>query len=167
MQNIRSRVMPSDVYEDAQVITSDGKNIGIVKSSDSNSLLIFKNGPLRDEEFHVPITAVSHYDRTSDIKLNLSEEEVKHGFEFIGKNKPNSDLISGKSDSTYNVGIQKETVRYEAFRLDSEKNVNPASSTDKLPSEEEYICDLCMQKFHGSNELQEHRKNQHSAATGV
>lgn len=178
MQNMRSRVMPSDVYKNAQVITSDGKNIGIVKSSDSNSLLIFKNGPLRDEEFHVPITAVSHYDRksgevregdnrTSNIKLNLSEEEVKHGFEFIGKNKPNSDLISGKSDSTYNVGLQKETVRYEAFRLDSEKNVNPASSTDKLPSEEEYICDLCMQKFHGSNELQEHRKNQHSAATGV
>src|ERR671911_148135 len=107
MQNMRSRVMPSDVFKNAQVITSDGKNI------------------------------------------------------------PNSDLISGKSDSTYNVGLQKETIRYEAFRLDSEKNVNPASSTDKLPSEEEYICDLCMQKFYGSNELQEHRKNQHSAATGV
>ena len=177
MQNMRSRVMPSDVYKNVQVITSDGKNIGTVKWSDSNSLLIFKSGPLRNEEFHVPVTAVSHYDRKSgevregdsrsNIILNLSEEEVKHGFEFMGKNKPNSDLISGKSDSTYNIGLQKETVRYEAFRLNSEKNVNPASSTDKLPSEEEYICDLCMQKFYGSNELQEHRKNQHSAATGV
>ena len=177
MQNMRSRVMPSDVYKNVQVITSDGKNIDTVKWSDSTSLLIFKSGPLRNEEFHVPVTAVSHYDRKSgevregdsrsNIILNLSEEEVKHGFEFMGKNKPNSDLISGKSDSTFNVGLQKETVRYEAFRLNSEKNVNPTSSTDKLPSEEEYICDLCMQKFYGSNELQEHRKNQHSAATGV
>jgi hypothetical protein len=175
---MKSRIMPSDKYKNAQVMTSDGKIIGTVKSSDTDSLLIFNNGPLRDEEFHVPITAVSHYDRksgevrdddngVSNIKLNLSEEEVKHGYEFIGKNKPNSNLISGKTNSTYNVGLRKETVRYEAFRSDFEKNVNPASSIDKLPSEEEYICDLCMQKFYGSNELQEHRKNQHSAATGV
>src|SRR5918995_558903 len=121
MKDMKSRIMPSDKYKNAQVMTSDGKIIGTVKSSDTDSLLIFKNGPLRDEEFHVPITAVSHYDRksgevregdnsTSNIKLNLSEDEVKHGFEFIGKSKPNSDLISGKSDSTYNVGLQKQTV---------------------------------------------------------
>ena len=42
------------------------------------------------------------------------------------------------------------------------KNVNPASSTDKLPSKEEYICEMCMQKFYNSNELQDHRKDLHS-----
>jgi hypothetical protein len=175
MQNMGGSVMPPDVYRNAHVITSDGKNIGTVRFSDSNFLFIFKSGLLRDEEFHVPITAISHYDKQSggvsddeiNIRLNLSEDEVKHGFEFVGKNKPNSDLISGRSGSSYNIGLEKESVRYESFRSDIEKNVNPASSTDKLPSEDEYICDLCMQKFNGSDELQTHRKNQHSAATGV
>jgi hypothetical protein len=160
--------MLSDAYKNAQVITSDGKNIGIVKSSDTNSLIIFKKGLLRDEEFHVPLTAVSHYDRRSGrVMLNLIEDELKHGFEFVGKNKPNSDLVSGKSDSAYKVGLEKGTIRYEAFRPDFDKNVDPTSSTDKLPSREEYICDMCMQKFYDSNELQNHRKKQHTAATGI
>jgi hypothetical protein len=50
---------------------------------------------------------------------------------------------------------------------DSDKNVNPASSTDKLPSKQEYICDMCMQKFYDSSELQDHRKDLHSAAIGI
>lgn len=167
----------SEAYKNAQVVTSDGKNLGTVKSSDSNSLIVSKKGILRDEEFHIPINAVSRYNRRSEdvreddndrpnIILNLSEEEVKHGFEFVGNNKPNSDLISGKSDSGYKIGL-KETIRYEAFMPDSDKNVNPASSIDKLPSKQEYICDMCMQKFHDSNELQDHRKDLHSAAVGI
>jgi hypothetical protein len=166
----------SEVYKNAQVVTSDGKNIGTVKSSDSNSLIVFKKGVLRDEEFHIPINAVLHYNRRSgdvrednngipNITLNLSEEEVKHGFEFAGYSKPNSDLISGKSNSGYKIG--KETIRYEAFMPDSDKNVNPASSTDKLPPRQEYICDMCMQKFYDSSELQDHRKDLHSAAIGI
>jgi hypothetical protein len=168
--------MLSDEYKNAQVVTSDGKNIGNVKSSDGKSLVVFKKGFLRDEEFHVAIAAISHYDRgtvrgdnnsITHIMLNLNEEEVRHGFEFGSKNKPNSDFISGKSDSAYKVGLEKESVRYEAFKPDFEKNVNPASSTDKLPSKEEYICEMCMQKFYNSNELQDHRKDLHSAATGI
>ncbi len=162
-----------DVYKNAQVITSDGKNIGTIKSSDNNSLVVFKKELARDEEFHIPITAVSHRDRGSGsvreddnkVILNLNEE-VKHGFEFVGENKPSSDLISDKSNSAY-IGLEKETIRYEAFTPDFEKNVNPASSTDKLPSEEEYICDTCMQKFNDSDKLQGHRKDHHSAATGI
>ena len=57
--------MLSDEYKNAQVITSDGKNIGNVKSSDSKSLVVFKKGFIRDEEFHVAIAAISHYDRGS------------------------------------------------------------------------------------------------------
>jgi hypothetical protein len=171
-------------YENAQVVTSDGKKIGVVKSIDSNSLIAFKKGLIRDEEFHIPIKAVSYYDSKSgesrrdnrttkvrtaksvSIKLSLSEKEVKHGFEFVGDNKPNSDLVSGKTDSGYNIGL-KETIRYVAFMSNSEKNLDPASSIDKLPSEQEYICDMCMQKFQNPNKLQEHRKDLHSAATGV
>lgn len=91
--------------------------------------------------------------------LNLSEE-IKHGFEFVGDSKPNSDLINGKLDSGYKI-LQKENIRYDAFRQDFEKNVNPISSTDKLPSKKEYIC------YYDSNEPQYHRKNQHSAARGI
>ncbi|HEU4823516.1 MAG TPA: hypothetical protein VFS97_08850 [Nitrososphaeraceae archaeon] len=166
----------SEAYKNAQVVTSDGKDLGTVKSSDSNSLIVFKKGVLRDEEFHVPIIAVSHYNRgsgndsdnnsTSILILNLSEKEVKHGFEFAGDSKPNSDLVSGKSDSGYKIGL-KETIRYEAFMPDAEKNINPASSTDKLPCKQEYICDMCMRKFHDSSKLQDHRKDVHSAATGI
>ena len=167
--------MSSDEYKSAQVVTSDGKNIGNVKSLDSKSLVVSKKGFLRDEEFHVAIAAISHYDRRSvkdnnsitHIILNINEEEVKHGFEFGSKNKPNSNLISGKSNSAYKVRLEKETVRYEAFKPDFEKNVNPGSSTDKLPSKEEYICDMCMQKFYNSNELQDHHKDLHSAPTGI
>lgn len=173
-----------DRYKNAQVVTSDGKKIGTVKSLDRDSLVVFKKGLIRDEEFHIPINAVSHYNSKSgkgievnsisdirttksvSIKLNLSEKEVKHGFEFVGDSKPNSDLVSGKTDSGYNFGL-KETIRYEALMPNSEKNLDPASSTDKLPSKQEYICDMCMQKFYNSNELQEHRKDLHSAATGV
>ena len=169
--------MLTDEYKSARVVTSDGKNIGNVKSSDSKSLIVSKKGFLRDEEFHVAIAAISYCDRGSvreynnsnitHIVLNLNEEEVRHGFEFGSKNRPNSDLISGKSDSAYRVGLEKESVRYETVRPDFEKNVNPASSTDKLPTEEEYICEMCMQKFYNSNELQDHRKDLHSAATGI
>ena len=166
-----------DGYKNAQVVTSDGKKLGTVKSLDSKSLVVFKKGLIRDEEFHIPINAVSHYDSKSgkdiegndsisNIMLNLNEKEVKHGFEFVGDSKPNSDLVSGKTDSGYNMGL-KETIRYEAINPNSEKSLDPASSTDKLPSKQEYICDMCMQKFYNSNELQDHRKNLHSAATGV
>jgi hypothetical protein len=172
-----------DGYKNAQVVTSDGKKIGTVKSIDSNSLVVFKKGLIRNEEFHIPTIAVSHYfsrsgkdtedNRISKIRtdsvsinLNLSENEVKHGYEFVGDNKPNSNLVSGKTNSGYIIGL-KETVRYEALVPNSEKILDPATSTDKLPSKQEYICDMCMQKFYSSNELQGHRKDLHSAATGV
>ena len=95
----RENIMFPDRYKNAQVVTSDGKKLGTVKSLDSKSLVVFKKGLIRDEEFHIPINAVLHYDRKSgkgiednesisNIMLNLSEKEVKHGFEFVGDSKP-------------------------------------------------------------------------------
>lgn len=46
-------------------------------------------------------------------------------------------------------------------------DVNPLPSTDKLPSKEEYICDMCMKKFNDLSKLHEHRKNNHFAPTGI
>jgi hypothetical protein len=38
-----------DGYKNAQVVTSDGKKLGTVKSLDSKSLVVFKKGLIRDE----------------------------------------------------------------------------------------------------------------------
>ena len=57
VEDLKGDVMLSDEYKNAQVVTSDGKNIGNVKSSDSKSLVVFKKGFLKDEEFHVAIAA--------------------------------------------------------------------------------------------------------------
>ena len=57
VEDLKGDVMLSDEYKNAQVVTSDGKNIGNVKSSDGKSLVVFKKGFLRDEEFHVAIAS--------------------------------------------------------------------------------------------------------------
>jgi hypothetical protein len=44
---------------------------------------------------------------------------------------------------------------------------NVVSSTDKLPSREEYICDMCMEVFNNPDNLQQHRVEKHSAPTGI
>lgn len=77
MQNMGGSVMPPDEYRNARVFTSDGKNIGTVRFSDSNFLFIFKSGLLKDEEFHVPIAAISHYDKESDGVKEIRDDEKK------------------------------------------------------------------------------------------
>jgi hypothetical protein len=56
----------------------NGKKIGTVKSIDSNSLVVFKKGPIRNEEFHIPTIAVSHYVSRSgkDIEASMVGEIV-------------------------------------------------------------------------------------------
>ncbi|MCD6037507.1 MAG: hypothetical protein K0S67_1395, partial [Nitrososphaeraceae archaeon] len=87
----------------------------------------------------------------------------KHGYEIVSK-KPNSELISGKSNSEYKIPLEKEVIHYETIQHFEE---NVASSTDKLPSKEEYICDMCMEKFNNPDNLQQHRAEKHSAPTGI
>ncbi len=41
------------------------------------------------------------------------------------------------------------------------------NSADKIPTDSEYLCDMCMEKFSQPDKLQQHRANKHSAATGV
>jgi hypothetical protein len=39
-------------------------------------------------------------------------------------------------------------------------------SDDKLPKEEEYICEICMERVNDANQLDEHRATKHKASTG-
>jgi hypothetical protein len=39
------------------------------------------------------------------------------------------------------------------------------STTNKLPKDSEYLCELCMERFDDSNKLQEHRVAKHKAST--
>ncbi|MBD0359488.1 MAG: hypothetical protein ICV56_02095 [Nitrososphaeraceae archaeon] len=41
------------------------------------------------------------------------------------------------------------------------------NSADKLPTDSEFICDMCMEKFSQADRLQEHRAKKHSAPTGI
>jgi hypothetical protein len=160
------------MYEDAIVYTSDGKKIGKVTKVDTNYFIVYKKGLIGDEEFRIPVAAVSTYNTsaadTLSITLNLKEEEIKHGFEYVTDNKPNSDIVSGKSDIGYQIPLKKQVVHYEAFpQFEENAPSSYSSSTDKLPKHSQYICDMCMQKFDDSRILQKHRADKHSAPTGV
>jgi hypothetical protein len=161
------------MYEDAIVYTSDRKKIGKVAKVDTNYLIVYKKGLIGDEEFRIPVAAVSTYNtsaaNTLSITLNLKEEEIKHGFEYATDHKPNSDIVSGKSDIGYQIPLKKQVVHYEAFPQFEEKEApsSYSSSTDKLPNDSQYICDMCMEKFDDSRILQKHRADKHSTPTGV
>jgi hypothetical protein len=160
------------MYEDAIVYTLDGKKIGKVTKVDTDYFIVYKKGLIGDEEFRIPVAAVSTYNTNADtlsITLNLEEEDVKHGFEYATDNRPNSDIVSGKSDIGYQIPLKKQVVHYEAFPQFEEKEApsSYSSSTDKLPKDSQYICDMCMEKFDDSGILQKHRAEKHSAPTGV
>jgi sporulation protein YlmC with PRC-barrel domain len=150
------------------VFTSNGKNIGKISKIDNEHFTVYNRGLIQDEEFQIPISAISHFDikagkEDSSIILTVNEEQIKHGYEIVSK-KPNSELISGKSNSEYKIPLEKEVIHYETIQHFEE---NVASSTDKLPFKEEYICDMCMEKFNNPDNLQQHRAEKHSAPTGI
>jgi hypothetical protein len=52
------------------------------------------------------------------------------------------------------------------YLLSSSSN-GKINSADKLPTDSEFICDMCMEKFNEPDKLQEHRAKKHSAPTGI
>ena len=150
------------------VFTLNGKNIGKVSKIDNDHFTVYNQGLIQDEEFRIPISAISHFDikagkEDTSVILNVNEEQIKHGYEIVSK-KPNSELVSGKYNSQYKIPLEKEVIHYETIQHFKE---NAASSTDKLPSREEYICDMCMEKFKNPDKLQQHRAEKHSAPIGI
>jgi hypothetical protein len=150
------------------VFTSNGKNIGKINKIDNDHFTVYNQGLIQDEEFLIPISAISHFDvkvgeGNPSVILTINEEQIKHGYEIVIK-KPNSELVNGKYNSQYKIPLEKEVIHYETIQHFEE---NVASSTDKLPSREEYICDMCMEKFNNPDKLQQHRVERHSAPTGI
>jgi hypothetical protein len=47
---------------------------------------------------------------------------------------------------------------------DDKQKIN---SEDRLPREEEYICEICMTRFDSIDHLHKHRSTEHNASTGV
>jgi hypothetical protein len=47
---------------------------------------------------------------------------------------------------------------------DDKQKIN---SEDKLPSEQEYICEICMERLDNIHNLHKHRSTEHNASTGV
>src|SRR5215216_5510967 len=123
--------MPISLKEDTEVITSDGKKIGKVKTIENEDyFIVSKKGLLTDEEIRVPATAIlARKGDSADnepIRLNMSEETLKHGFEFV-QAQPNSEFMHGKQESELKVSLQKQVIRFEPV-VPTEKPNTPGRS---------------------------------------
>lgn len=153
----------------SDAFTVDNKKIGKVialdKKKNKNHLIVLKKGIVHDEEFHIPIDSITEIlDKESKIVINLNEEEIKHGYEFLNKDNPSSDLISGKSDSTFSIPFEKEKIKYQSFSYDLE---NSNTKNSKVEGVDKFLCDMCQAQFKDTSELELHRKNKHSGPVGI
>jgi hypothetical protein len=177
--------MPISVEEDTEVISSDGKKVGKVKRVENDGyFIVYKKGLATDEEIRVPLNAI--LPRKDDgsvssepIMLNMSEETLKHGYEFI-QGKPNSDFMHGIRESEPKLKTQKQLIHFEPVEPAEEPNKRGISSPPVAkqhqailkPGEEtntaaHYTCDMCAAKFDKSEELQMHRSESHKAPVNI
>ena len=175
--------MPISLEEDTEVITSDGKKIGKVKRIENEDyFIVSKKGLLTDEEIRVPVTAVlARKGDSADsepIRLNMSEQTLKHGFEFV-QAQPNSEFMHGKRESEPKVSLEKQVIRFEPVVPTEEANKTGISSPPVTKQHEAvlksvedsttsyYSCDMCPEKFDKSEELQRHRGESHKAPVNI
>jgi hypothetical protein len=174
--------MPTSFEENTEVITLDGKKIGKVKRIENDDyFIVYKKGLLTDEEFRVPISAVLVGEDSSvhnkAIRLNMSEETLKHGYEYV-KGKPNSEFMHGKKDSEPKVRLEKQIIHFEPVEPAEEPNKTGISSPPVskqyqavLKQGEEsstlYSCEMCPAKFDRADELQKHRGESHKAPVNI
>jgi sporulation protein YlmC with PRC-barrel domain len=152
---------PNSPLIGSDVFTSNDKKIGkiiaIDETENTKYLKVLNKGILRDEEYRIPFNSIAKIVDESKIYLTLTEDETKHGYEFLDTDHPSSDLVSGKSNSTLSTPFQKEKIKYESF-YDNPENSNNMNSKIK---ENEFLCDRCTSKFESSLELETHKKNNH------
>jgi hypothetical protein len=175
--------MSGSLEEDAEVITSDGKKIGKIKRMESEHFFtVYKKGLFTDEEIRVPVSAVlPRKDGSADrepIRLAITEESLKHGFEYI-KGQPNSEFMHGIKNSEPKVPLQKPVIHFSPVETVEESNEKGLSSPPVSkehqavlkPDEENiqnfYSCDMCSAKFDGSERLQKHRGERHNAPVNI
>jgi hypothetical protein len=176
-------MMPKSLEEDTEVITSDGKKIGKVKRIENEDyFIVSKKGLLTDEEIRVPVTAIlTRNDGSEDnepLRLNMSEETLKHGFEYV-QAVPNSEFMHGRQESEPKVNLQKQVIHFEPVVPTEEANKTGISSPPVSKQHEAvwksgedgatslYSCDMCPAKFDKSEELQRHRGESHKAPVNI
>jgi len=175
--------MPISLEEDTEVITSDGKKMGKVKRIENEDyFIVSKKGLLTDEEIRIPVTAIvtrkGGSAHNEPIRLNMSEETLKHGFEYV-EAEPNSEFMHGKQESEPKVSLQKQVIRFEPVVPTEDSNKTGISSPPVskhheavLKSGEDgttslFSCDMCPAKFDKSEELQRHRGESHKAPVNI
>mgnify|MGYP006159586757 CR=1 FL=1 len=153
-------------------VTADNKSLGKVIAIDNkkknNYFIVLKKGVLKDEEFHIPINSITQIsDQEPKIIINLNEDEVKHGYEILtdSSNSSHSNLISGKSNSSFSVPFVKEKIKYESLSHNLEEESKPEKSEE--PVTDKYICDMCQDQFKDISQFELHRKNKHSGPVGI
>lgn len=153
--------------ENAKVYTSDEKNVGEVVQVDEEYFTSLKKGLVVNEEYRIPLDAISDIsagDGVPIVRLALSKEQLKHGHEFV-KGRPNSEFVSGRSESEPKIPLEKQVIRYEAARpLEGNIAIAPES---ELPPGGRYSCDMCDEKFDDADSLQGHRGKVHKGPVGV
>jgi hypothetical protein len=150
--------------EGAEVYTREGKKIGRVGNINNDYFTAYDRGIMTDKEFRVPVSAISSVegDNPAAVRLDLSEEQLKHGFEFTS-GRPNSEFVSGAAESEPKMPQEKQVIRYEPVQPAEQQR----AEAEILPPISQYLCDMCDEKFRDSPSLQEHRAERHKAPTGI
>jgi len=153
-----------------ETVSADNKNLGKVIAIDNqkknNYFIVLKKSVLKDEEFHIPINSITQIlDQESKIIINLKEDEVKHGHALLHESNPSSNLIKGKSNSSFSIPFEKDKIKYES--LSSDNLEEPKNKKHDETVVEEYICEMCQDEFKDISQFEEHRKNKHSGPVGI
>ncbi len=151
-------------FKDAEVYTLEGKKVGRIRNLDSSHFTAYRHGITIDEEYKIPVSAISAVEKDGSstvIRLNMSEEQLTHGFEF-SRGRPNSEFTSRAAGLEPKVPKDRQLIHYE-----SQPRGDEGIATAKLPPASEYLCDMCNARFDDPSELQEHRAEQHKAPAGV
>src|SRR5215218_7595743 len=124
--------MPISFEENSEVITLDGKKIGKVKRTENDDyFIVYKKGLLTDEEFRVPVSAILTKENISGngkpIMLNMSEQTLKHGYQFV-QAEPNSQFMHGIKESEPKVKLEKQVMHFEPVEPAEEPNRTGISS---------------------------------------
>lgn len=152
-----------------ETVTADNKNLGKVIAIDikkkNHYFIVLKKGLLKDEEYHIPSNAITNISvNESKITINLNENEVKHGYELLNESNPSSNLIKGKSNSSFSIPFEKDKIKYESFSNNLEE---PKTEKSEEVVVDTYICEMCQDKFKDISQFELHRKNKHSGPVGI
>ena len=176
--------MTVTINEGTEVISSDGRKVGRVKKIENERfMVVYKKGILTDEEIRIPLTAIlprGRYDASHEpVRVNMTEDSLKHGFEYL-RGKPNSDFVHGMKDSEKKLELGKQVIHFEPLQSaegSSETGISPTSVSEQhqavlKPNQlgktsSLYSCDMCVEKFEDSGELQKHRGESHKAAVNI